>query len=260
LTDIITISYIKGDKPMSTIRQTAINKGEKQADQTIAPNFIRWTGLSAVAAGLIFAGIQPIHPPDVVSSVTTTAWAIITPLKTAMCLLFLLGIGGIYARQVKKAGWLGLAGFLLFSLSWALQTAFVFTEAFIFPVLATSAPQFVDGLLGVASGRASNIDLGALPALYALVGILYMLGGLLFGIATLRANILPRWAAGLLAVTAALTPAAALLPHQLQRLAAVPVGLALAWLGYALWSERRSRAAESVPGSGSPQLHQTAAK
>ena len=65
----------------------------------------------AVAAGVIFAGIQPIHPPDVVESVTTSAWAIITPLKTAMCMLFLLGITGLYARQVEKAGWLGLAGF-----------------------------------------------------------------------------------------------------------------------------------------------------
>lgn len=243
---------------MNTIRQTVIIKENKLADQTIAPNFIRWTGLSAVAAGIIFAGIQPIHPPDVVSSVTTTAWAIITPLKTAMCLLFLLGLGGIYARQVKEAGGLGLAGFLLFSLSWALQTAFVFAEAFIFPVLASTAPQFVDGLLGVASGRASDVNLGALPALYALVGVLYMLGGLLFGIATFRAGILPRWAAGLLAVTALLTPLAALLPHQIQRFAAVPVGVALAGLGYALWSERRSRAAEPAPDKGNTQLRQTA--
>jgi hypothetical protein len=56
-----------------------------------------------MGAGIIFAGIQPIHPPDVVASVTTGAWAIITPLKTAMCLLLLLGIVGLYARQVKEA-------------------------------------------------------------------------------------------------------------------------------------------------------------
>jgi hypothetical protein len=203
-------------------------------------------------AGIIFAGIQPIHPPDVVASVTTGAWAIITRLKTAMCLLFLLGILGIYARQVGKAGWLGLAGYLLFSLSWALQTAFVFAETFILPPLATDAPEFVDGLLGMASGRASEVDLGALPALYALVGILYLLGGLLLGIATLRAGILPRGAAGLLAVTATLTPAAALLPHHIQRLAAVPMGVALAWLGYALWSERRAPASEGSPGRTAP--------
>jgi membrane protein implicated in regulation of membrane protease activity len=87
-----------------------------------------------------------------------------------------------------------------------------------------------------------------------------MLGGLLFGIATFRAGVLPRWAGGLLAITAALTPLAALLPHQIQRLAAMPMGLALAWLGYALWSELREQAAESVPGKGSLQLRQTGAK
>ena len=215
-----------------------------------ASKLIRWAGLSALVAGIIFAGIQPIHPPDVLSSVTTSAWAIITTLKTVMCLLFLIGIAGIYARQVERAGWLGLAGFLLLTLSWWLQTAFVFAEAYILPPLATSAPQFVDGTLEtLAAGRASEVDLGALPAIYNLgVGIPYMLGGLLFGIATLRAGILPRWPAGLLAVAAVLTPAAALLPHAIQRLAAIPVGLALAWLGYALWSERREQAADPDDG------------
>jgi hypothetical protein len=219
-----------------------------------ASSLIRWAGLSAMAAGIIFAGIQPIHPPDVLSSVTTSAWAIITTLKTLMCLLFLIGITGLYARQVERAGWLGLAGFLLLTLSWWLQTAFVFAEAYILPPLATTAPTFVDGTLGtLAAGRASEVNLGALPALYNLgVGIPYMLGGLLFGIATLRAGILPRWPAGLLAVAAVLTPAAALLPHAIQRLAAIPVGIALAWLGYALWSERR--ASDPVRGRGSPQL------
>src|SRR5688572_1639111 len=106
-----------------------------------ASNLTRWAGLPLVVAGIIFAGIQPIHPADVVASVTTSAWAIITPLKTVMSLFFLLGITGLYARQANKAGWLGLVGFLFLSLCWALQTAFIFAEAFIMPVLATTAPQ-----------------------------------------------------------------------------------------------------------------------
>jgi hypothetical protein len=247
---------------MNANRQTTVIKGNnKESKMKItASNLIRWAGLAAMGAGIIFAGIQPIHPPDVLSSVTTGAWAIITPLKTVMCLLFLLGITGLYARQVNTAGWLGLAGYLLLSLTWALQTAFIFAEAFILPLLATAAPKFVDGVLGIFNGHPTEMNLGALPALFTLVGILYMLGGLLFGIATLRAGILPRWAAGLLAVAAAVTPAAALLPHEIQRLAGIPVGLALAWLGYALWSERREHATEPVPGKGSSQLLQTAAE
>jgi hypothetical protein len=220
-----------------------------------ASRVIRWSGLAAMAAGIIFAGIQPIHPPDALSSVTTGTWAIITTLKTAMCLLFLVGITGIYARQVEKAGWLGLAGFLLLILCWWLQSAYVFAETFIVPQLATSAPPFVVSFLGIASGNPGEMNIEPLPAIYSLgIGIPYMLGGLLFGIATLRAGILPRWAAGLLAVAAALTPAAALLPHDIQRLAAIPVGLAVAWLGYSLWSERREQASDPAPGTGSPQL------
>jgi hypothetical protein len=262
LTLITTIQ--KGEKQVktNTNSQTAvITTGNKESNMKITPsNFIRWTGLSTIVAGVIFAAIQPIHPPDVVASVTTGAWAIITPLKTVMCLLLLLGITGLYARQVKEAGWLGLAGFLLFGLGWALTTAFVFAETFIMPPLASAAPKFVDSFLGVAASRASEVDLGAIPALFALAGILYMLGGLLFGIATFRAGILPRWAGGLLAVTAALTPLAALLPHAVQRLAAMPMGLALAVLGYALWSERREQASQPVSGRVSPQLLPIAAE
>jgi hypothetical protein len=74
-------------------------------------------------------------------------------------------------------------------------------------------------------------------------------GGVLFGVATLRARILPRWAAGLLTVgTVMPLLASSLVPHPFDRSFAVPVGVALAALGYALWSERPERAAHSVPG------------
>ncbi len=243
---------------MNNLHQTAVTQGDKESNMKItASSLIRWAGLSAVVAGVIYAGIQPIHPPDVLASVNTTAWGIITPVKTVMALLFLLGITGLYARQVKETGWLGLAGFLLFGLSWALNLTFIFAEAFIIPPLASAAPKFVEGFFGIVNGHPTLINLGLLPAIYALVGILYLLGGLLFGIATFRAGILPRWAGGLLAGTALLTPLAALLPHAIQRFAAVPVGIALAGLGFALWSERREKASEALPGTGNPRLAQT---
>ena len=229
--------------------------------ETMGSKLTRWAGLSAVVAGVIFAGIQPIHPPDVVASVTTDLWAAITTAKTAMCIFFLLGITGIYARQADEAGWLGLAGFLLLGCSWTFQTAFVFAEAYILPPLAAEAPKFVDGLLGISYGRPSEVDLGAVPALYQiLVGLTYMLGGLVFGVATFRAAVLPRRPAALLAVAATLTPAAVLFPHHIQRFAAIPVALALAWLGYTLWSERRETAVAARPVAESTRLGQVAAR
>jgi hypothetical protein len=249
---------------MNANRQTTIiQRNNKERTMKItASGLIRWSGLAAMASGIIFIVIQPIHPLDVLSSLTTGQWVIIQSLKTAMCLLGLLGMAGLYARQVKELGWLGLAGYLLFSLFYALTMAFTFAEAFILPLLATAAPTFVEGFLGIINGAPSEVNLGALPTLYMLTGLVgYVLGGLLFGIATLRAGILPRWAGGLLAFAAVSPPLLAwLLPHPLDRILAVPMGLALAWLGYALWSERRAHASEPVPGKGSRQLGQTVAE
>jgi hypothetical protein len=224
-------------------------------------NLIRFSGLALVPAGIVFAGIQPIHPPDVVESVTTSAWAVITSLKFAMSILFVIGITGLYARQAEKAGLFGLVAFVVLGLSWTLQSAFVFAEAFILPPLAATAPEFVDALLGISYGHTGGVNLGALPTIYSFgVGITYMLGGLIFGIATLRAGILPRLPAGLLAVAATLTPLAALLPHAQQRFAAVPVALALAWLGYALWSEQRPSATDAAPATAGAQFRPAPAK
>jgi hypothetical protein len=218
------------------------------------PTLIRWSGLAAIAAGIIFIGIQPIHPPDVVESVTTNLWTIIIGLKFVMCLFFLVGVTGIYARQAEKAGWLGLAGFALLIVSWWLQSGFIFVEFFVLPVVATPLPGFVESALGVGNGHPGAMDIGAFVPAYAVVGVCYLLGGLLFGIATVRAAVLPRWPAVLLAVAAIITPAAALLPHALQRYAAIPMGIALIWLGCSLWTERRGKAAEASARSMTPEL------
>lgn len=221
----------------------------------------RSAGVAAMAAGLIFAGIQPIHPLDVLASVTTTHWAIIQSLKTAMCVLGLIGVTGLYLRQANAAGWLGLAGYLLFSFFFAHTLPLAYTEAFILPLLAAPAPTFVEGVLGIFNGHPVETNLGALPLLYALSGGLgYVLGGLLFGIATLRAGVLPRWAAGLLAVGALAPFVLAMLPHPLDRSFAVPTGVALVWLGYALWSERGAQAAEPAPGTPGRRLRPSAAE
>jgi hypothetical protein len=228
--------------------------------KTTASNLIRWAGLSAVVGGSLFVAIQPIHPPDTLAAVTTGTWAIVHYVGVAMCLLILLGIAGIYARQVKESGWLGLTGFLVFGLAWALLAAFQFAEGLIVPLLATDAPKFVEGFLGITSMSPSEVNLGILPVVYSITSVLYLGGGVLFGTATFRAGVLPRWAGGALAV-GSLAPLALslLLPHEFIRLAAVPMGLALALLGYALWSDGREKVSEALPRRSSPQLRPTPA-
>lgn len=225
-----------------------------------AANLIRWSGLAAMMTGIIFAGIQPIHPPDVLASVTTSAWVIITSLKTVMSLFGLLAIAGLYARHVEKTGWLGLAGYLLLTFFYALQMCFSFIEPLVLPLLATESPKFVAGFLGILTGAPSEVSVGAIPAVYGIVAVLYLLGTLLFGIAIFRARILSRWAAGLLALSGPLSVILTMIGHPINRIAAVPMGIALVWLGYALWSERREPAVDLFPGTASPKLVQTAAE
>jgi hypothetical protein len=223
-----------------------------------ASKLIDSASLSAVVAGLLFVVIQAVHPADSLASVTTSAWAIVHYVSIAMALLFVIGIGGIYARQVEQVGWLGLAGFLVLSLGLLLTAAFQFVEAAVEPVLASSAPGFVDGVLGLVEGHPSSVDLGALPTLWSVSSGLFLAGTLLFGIAVLRAGIVPRLASGLFAFGLLLSgPLVALLGTP--RLAAVPIGLGLAWTGYALWSQRRRPSTETVLGRAAPQPDQPAA-
>jgi hypothetical protein len=236
------------------------NRQKERTMKITTPSLIRWAGVSAMVAGIIFAGIQPIHPPDVLASVTTSAFLIITSLKTLMCLFGLFGIAGLYARQVEETGWLGLAGYLLLTIFYAVQMCFAFAEPFILPLLTTVAPTFVESVMGMASGAGGPMNLGAFAVIYHSVSVLYLLGLILFGIAIFRAGILSRWAAVLLAISGPLAIIMSLLPHQIARLAAMPMGFALIWLGYALWSERRAPASQIAPGTASPQLVHTGAK
>jgi hypothetical protein len=204
-------------------------------------NLMRLAGLSAMLAGICYVVVGLFHPPNLASSVTSTRWQIVHVFACATSFFGLLGMAGLYARQAVKSGWLGLTGYILFSLWLVLIMGFSFVEAFILPHVATTTPTFVQAWMGMFTGPKGNFDLGVLPTIWTLTAPIYMLGGLLFGIAIFRGGILPRWAGALLAVGTVLAPVAAALPNASQPKVAVPVGVALAWLGYALWSERRTQ-------------------
>lgn len=216
-----------------------------------ASTLMRLAGVSAMLAGLCFIVMGIFHPLNVPEAVTTTNWVNVHIFATALGFFGLFGMAGLYARQEEKAGWLGLVGFLLVSAWMTLVSGFSFVEAFILPRLATEAPKFVEGFLGMFSGSASEIDLGIIPTLWNISGPMYILGPLLFGIATFRAGVLPRWAGGLLILGALLIPVGGMVPPEYQpEVALIPIGLAVTWLGYALFSERQVKTSESLLDQG----------
>lgn len=239
---------------MNTKGKIAVKESKLKITES---KLMRLAGLSALLAGLCYVLVGLFHPPNAFASVTTTTWVIVHILACAMCFFALLGLTGIYARQAEKSGWLGLVGFVMLSLWFAIVLGYSFIEVFILPSFATALPAFVNSWMGMLNSTASEMNLGVLPTLWTLAGPLYLLGGLLFGIATFRAGLLPRWAGVLLAAGTILAPVAAFLPLDLQPKIAVPVGLALVWLGYALWSERRQNASApylaEAPSSVTPE-------
>ena len=220
----------------------------------------RAAAIAVALAGLIYIVIQFVHPVEVVASLTTPAWLVVHIASFAMAVLALVGITGIYLRQVTTFGVIGLIGYLMFGLFFILQAAFTFAEAFIAPLIAGTAPQFAEDFVALFSRHVVQTDLGALAALPLVGGALYVGGALLFGIAIIRARVLSRGAGILLIAAAAVTPiAGALLPHNLERLAAVPMGLALIWLGISLWMDQRKKAATVASGADQTRLDRTLA-
>ena len=113
----------------------------------------RAAGLAAVAAGALFIAVQINHPPMEVASVSTTEWVVRNTMKVIMAALALAGITGMYLRQVRQAGLLGLVGYLLFASGYLVMMAIAFVAAYILPSLAETAPAYVDDVLTADAGR-----------------------------------------------------------------------------------------------------------
>jgi hypothetical protein len=208
---------------------------------TITPTTLtRAAAVAAVAAGLIFIGVQINHPHSDVTSVTTTEWMVRNSLKVLMAALALAGITGMYLRQVTRSGLLGLIGYLVLSAGYLLVMSSAYVAAYVLPSLADSDPGYVNDVLAAATNGTADGDIGALQNLIQVQGFAYLAGGLVFGIALFRARVLARWAAALLAVGGVVTVVLSVMPDAFYRFLAYPNGIAMIGLGYSLWRTARS--------------------
>jgi hypothetical protein len=176
-----------------------------------------------------------------------------------MCGLALAGITGMYLRQVRQIGVPGLIGYVLLGAFYVLEAGIEVLGGYVLPSLADVAPNYVNDVLAAATGGTPSGDIGLLQQAFALAGVCYIAGGLVFGVALFRARVLARWAAVLLAVSTVSTMALTVLPDSFNRPFAVPMGIALIGLG--LSSHRQSEAAtsEQLP-SAAPVGQPTAAR
>jgi hypothetical protein len=100
---------------------------------------------------------------------------------------------GIYERQSRAAGTFGLWAFVVAFLGTALLAGNTWAEVFVWPTLAQVAPN-------VLSGQATEAPVYLMRGI-TLSGPIFSIGIILFGAATLRAGVYPRWAPLLLIVS-----------------------------------------------------------
>ncbi len=203
----------------------------------------RAAAAASVAAGLIFVAVQIGHPASDTFTTETTQWVVRGSAKLVMCALALAAVTGMYLRQHRRAGVLGLAGYLLFSVGYLALFGVELVATVVLPQLVDSRPGFVDDVVIAATGGQAVGDIGALSVLFGVAGAGYTVGGLVFGIALFRTGVLARWASALLAVSTVATAALVVLPEAFNRPFAVPEGIALVGLGVSLW---RSAAAPTA--------------
>jgi hypothetical protein len=209
----------------------------------------RGAAAAAIGAGVVFIGVQIGHPHLDVESIQTTELAVRGSFKVLMAALALVGITGMYLRQVRQTGVLGLVGYVTYAVGYLLILGSSYASAFILPTVAETDPAYVDDAIEVAKGGSASGDVGAWETLQQLQGFGYLAGGLVFGIALYRARVLTRWASALLAVSGLVTVALTVLPDAFYRFLAYPNGIAMIALGWSLWTSVRS---EDTPATAAP--------
>ena len=161
----------------------------------------RAAGVAAAVAGRAFVAVQVNHPPESAFDTQTTEWVVRCAAKGVMAVLALAGITGLYLRQYRRTGLLGLAGYLLFAVGYLCLVVVETVAVTVLPTLLDTQHGYVMDVVSAAAGGKPEGDIGAIQVLFNVAGAGYILGGLLFGIALFRAGISPRWASALLAVS-----------------------------------------------------------
>ncbi len=198
---------------------------------------IRWSGLIAIINGVLLLGFGilpdiflPMKEP-LLNWVVDSQWFILNLCAFILTVLTPLSILGLYAKQVERIGKVGLIGFLLVYLGGMLYVGVQFDEAFTWPVLAKYAPQLIDIKGPMFADPAFSIA-------YMLMAVLFIPGLIMLCIATVRAKVLPKWGAILLAVGGPFAYGGVMVPQMFRSSGAVLGAIGFIWLGSALFKEK----------------------
>jgi hypothetical protein len=161
----------------------------------------------------------------ILSWVLDPAWAVLSVMAFLATILAPFVMMGLFTHQRHQLGRAGVVGLLLSVAGMLLYVGFQFDLAFVWPVLAQEIPGLLD--FDGAMFRAP---------LYSFVhfwmGPVTTGGVLVFGIATYRARVFPRWSAVLFIIGMILTQGMLFPPLILRLIGSIPAAFALTAMGY----------------------------
>jgi hypothetical protein len=187
---------------------------------------VRLGGVSAVLSALLGMLSLVLYlivvGGDRLSEVATSATFFLPSGAQLFAMLLLaFGLVALYVRQAESFGALGLAGFFLALIGTTLAAGALWSQVFVVPRLAEAAPEVAD--------RGTGSVLAGFLLSFLILGV----GWVVFGVATLRTRVFPRWAVILLIVGAVL----AILPFPSR---ALVLEVAAACLGFTLLTGREA--------------------
>ena len=204
-----------------------------------------WGGTLTMVVG-IFLGLFGILPMIMLPSsepliewVLDPDWTSLNSLALIMTVLTPLALVSLYSKQVKESGRLGFIGFQMAFIGSVLFSSVQFDEALLWRILAAGAPSLLDlnGPMFKNTGFST---------IYLVMGVLYILGFILFGVATMRGGVFPRIAAVLLILGVPLFASGVFLPQLFRTIGAILAGTSFVWMGFRLGGRVRADASQQA--------------
>jgi hypothetical protein len=204
----------------------------------------RFSGVALLVGGVLVALFTLIgtllFPGN--NAPTHALWVPVQMLIFVGSLLVLIGLPGMYVRQAMQAGWLGLIGFILtFLAALIIGVGSGIVLGIILPWLAMNAPK-------LAAGQGPP----ALNVLVIVTSLLFAVGAVLLGLATMRAGVLSRWA-GLLLIMGGLVSAIGAAPfppvlsNSVSNIGTVVFFLGIVWIGFTLRAAQGAKVTRQIP-------------
>jgi len=195
---------------MTTIQRSSVSRPRRRV---VAVDLTCVVGFAAVAFSALYLASDLL---EVVQGDFSTLRLSLTYAAESAIPIFVLGL---YAVQRPRIGWLGLLGAVAYAYSYVF-----FTGTVVYAIIERT-PNY-GALTGI---------FGAWMTVH---GLIMLAGGLAFGVAVLRAGVLPRWTGVCLMLGVVLVVAASGLPNIARAAAEAVPATAFAGMGLALLRQR----------------------